>query len=503
MQRTESSKLKKATVTASIATSIGLFLLSPQATEAALGDQTLQPGMQHQDVKELQDLLKQKGYFTFHTSTGYYGDITKAAVEKFQQAEKLTKTGIVDKNTLQAVVQLKKTNLTTLRIGSRGQAITELQDDLRVLGMFNRSSTGYFGSITDTSVREFQLKHGIRITGIADQETLQGIKRIKANGSQPTPQKTSTSRSASPTQVVLKIGSRGASVSEIQSLLKEANLFDYHTITGYYGEITATGVRHFQRLANLPLNGQADAKTVEALKDHLKKVTKEPTPTTTPTPTSPATQVPTKQAETSFLLKVGISSEAVRELQHQLNYLGYFNHRITGYFGPITEASVKEFQKKNSLIADGLVTTSTMNKLVEEATSKRLAPVVLPSETNQEFNAINLVADASQLLGTPYVWGGTTSAGMDCSGFIQNVFQKSKIQLPRTVAQMWNVGQTVSKPKVGDLVFFETYTKGPSHAGIYIGNNQFIHSGASTGVTVSNLTTNYWSSRYLGSKSYK
>lgn len=116
---------------------------------------------------------------------------------------------------------------------------------------------------------------------------------------------------------------------------------------------------------------------------------------------------------------------------------------------------------------------------------------------------INLVADASQLLGTPYLWVGTTSAGMDCSGFIQNVFQKSKIQLPRTVAQMWNVGQAVTKPKVGDIVFFETYTQGPSHAGIYIGNNQFIHSGASTGVTVSNLTTNYWSSRYLGSKSYE
>jgi peptidoglycan hydrolase-like protein with peptidoglycan-binding domain len=439
--------------------------------------------MQHQDVKELQDVLKQKGFFTFHTSTGFYGDITKAAVEKFQQAGNLPKTGIVDNNTLQALVQQKEVSLKTLRVGLSGQAITELQDDLRELGMFNRSSTGYFGPITETSVRQFQLKNGIRVTGIADQVTLQGI---KANVSKPQKQETSRSSSA---QVVLKIGSRGDLVSEVQSLLKEANLFDYHTITGYYGEITATGVRNFQRQANLQINGQADAKTVAALRDHLKKIT--------------ATPTPAKQVESSFLLKVGIRSEAVRELQNQLKDLGYFNHNVTGYFGPITEASVKEFQKKNSLIADGLVTTSTMNKIVEQASSKLLSAVVLPSETNQEFNVINLVADASQLLGTPYLWGGTTSKGMDCSGFIQNVFQKSKIQLPRTVAQMWNVGQSVSKPKVGDIVFFETYTKGPSHAGIYIGNNQFIHSGSSTGVTVSNLTLNYWSSRYLGSKSYK
>lgn len=492
MKKREYSQLKKVTVSASIATSIGLFLLSPLGTEAALGDQTLKPGMQHQDVKELQDVLKQKGYFTFHTSTGFYGDITKAAVEKFQQVGNLPKTGIVDNNTLQAIVQQKEVSLKTLRVGLSGQAITELQDDLRELGMFNRSSTGYFGSITETSVRQFQLKNGIRVTGIADQETLQGIKRIKANTSQPKPQQQETSRSSS-AQVVLKIGSRGDLVSEVQSLLKEANLFDYHTITGYYGEITATGVRNFQRQANLQINGQADANTVAALRDHLKKITE------TPTTQVPA---PAKQVESSFLLKVGISSEAVRELQNQLKDLGYFNHNVTGYFGPITESSVKEFQKKNSLIADGLVTTSTMKKIVEQTSSKLLSTVVLPSETNQEFNVINLVADASQLLGTPYLWGGTTSKGMDCSGFIQNVFQKSKIQLPRTVAQMWNVGQSVSKPKVGDIVFFETYTQGPSHAGIYIGNNQFIQSGSSTGVTISNLTTNYWSSRYLGSKSY-
>lgn len=116
-----------------------------------------------------------------------------------------------------------------------------------------------------------------------------------------------------------------------------------------------------------------------------------------------------------------------------------------------------------------------------------------------KFNVTAMLKTADSLKGIPYLWGGTTPRGFDCSGFITYVFKNHGISLPRTVSDMWNYGAKVSQPQPGDLVFFETYKKGPSHAGIYIGNNQFIHS-ANSGVEVSNLSNSYYKARYLGAK---
>ncbi|MBT2655145.1 LysM peptidoglycan-binding domain-containing protein [Bacillus sp. ISL-18] len=111
-----------------------------------------------------------------------------------------------------------------------------------------------------------------------------------------------------------------------------------------------------------------------------------------------------------------------------------------------------------------------------------------------------VVSEAKKYIGSPYKWAGNTPAGFDCSGFTVYVFNKVGISLPRTAATQWDAGAPVSSPRVGDLVFFETYKVGPSHVGIYLGNNKFI-SAASTGVVISDMTSSYWKTRYLGAKS--
>ncbi len=100
--------------------------------------------------------------------------------------------------------------------------------------------------------------------------------------------------------------------------------------------------------------------------------------------------------------------------------------------------------------------------------------------------------------GTPYKFGGTTKSGFDCSGYVQKVYQDAfQTKLPRTTKEMSKLGKKISKSKlkIGDLVFFRP-TSRYRHVGIYMGNDQFMHSSTSKGVILSNLNNVYWRKKY-------
>ncbi|MDQ0244819.1 hypothetical protein J2S09_002390 [Bacillus fengqiuensis] len=126
------------------------------------------------------------------------------------------------------------------------------------------------------------------------------------------------------------------------------------------------------------------------------------------------------------------------------------------------------------------------------------------AQSNEELvNLEKIVPAAKKYIGVPYKYGGTTASGFDCSGFMQQVFKEVGVQLPRTAAEMYKTGTSVSKSnlQVGDLVFFNTTGKPASHAGIYIGSGQFIHASSSKGITISNLSDPYyWGPKYIGAK---
>ncbi|WP_318506955.1 LysM peptidoglycan-binding domain-containing protein [Bacillus sp. T3] len=112
-----------------------------------------------------------------------------------------------------------------------------------------------------------------------------------------------------------------------------------------------------------------------------------------------------------------------------------------------------------------------------------------------------LINKAKALIGTPYVWGGATTAGFDCSGFIYYLYNQAGQQLPRTSAEgYYSRSYYVSSPQPGDLLFFEnTYKTGISHLGIYIGNNQFIHADSS-GVRITDINNSYYKAHFDGYK---
>lgn len=99
--------------------------------------------------------------------------------------------------------------------------------------------------------------------------------------------------------------------------------------------------------------------------------------------------------------------------------------------------------------------------------------------------ARSVLATADDHVGTKYVWGGETPTGFDCSGFVQYVFRRHGIELPRTSRQQAAVGQsggrTLSALRPGDLMFFATNGTRIDHIAIYAGDDQIIHSSASGG----------------------
>jgi len=303
-----------------LSSSAAIRLLSVALTISILGvaGQALavqQVGSTGPEVANIQRCLKQLGFFNGPVN-GRFASITRSAVINFQRANRLTADGIVGAGTQQALQRACRTGTSggntggELRLGSRGAAVSQLQQNLRRLGYFNGSNTGYFGSETQQAVLSFQRANRIATTGIVGRQTAQAIRNAVNGG-------------VGGEYPQLSEGSTGEAVTRLQQRLRQLGYFNANP-TGNFRGITTEAVMAFQRSAGLPITGVVNLQTWNALDRG---------------------SVPGRPS---------LSTQQIRDLQQRLRDLGYFNSNPTGTVGPMTRDAIIRFQRDYRLTADGI-----------------------------------------------------------------------------------------------------------------------------------------------------
>lgn len=171
--------------------------------------------------------------------------------------------------------------------------------------------------------------------------------------------------------------------------------------------------------------------------------------------------------------------------------------------------SIKQIKELNKLSSDlifigqNLIITSSSDNLAPDSKRENETKTETNTPTEPAAN-VDLISSAKSLLGVPYLWAGSTPKGFDCSGFIYYAFKSVGKNVSRLSTDgYYSRSYYVDTPQIGDLVFFEnTYRKGISHMGIYLGNNQFIHASSSKGVTISSINEAYYQQRLDGFKRF-
>ncbi len=140
---------------------------------------------------------------------------------------------------------------------------------------------------------------------------------------------------------------------------------------------------------------------------------------------------------------------------------------------------------------------------VEETPQRAEAPTA-PAGTSPEIQKLwpGLDKAARSYIGTPYVWGGMTHEGIDCSALTQNSYGENKVKIPRVSRDQWQTGQKVETLREGDLIFFNTMGAGVSHVAMVVDpkNKKFIHASSSKGVMIADLNNKWFGQRYLGAR---
>ena len=319
---------------------------------------TLRPGDKDDEVKLLQQRLKDLGYYTGNI-TGVYNTATTEAVKAFQKKSSLEQDGILGPitrtvlygvNAIYAVptaipvstptpttTPLTPENVIVIRAGSMGEVVRRLQARLQELGYYTSRLDGVYLTDDIEAVRAFQSANGLKVDGKAGYETqtaLYSDSAIRGNANV----------TSGETALVntLRYGSEGNEVTTLQNRLIALGYLA-GSADGKFGRDTKSAVIAFQKANGLSADGVVGTDTSTKLY---------------------ASNVVSNTVSSTQTLRVGAVSDAVRDMQNRLITLGYLeNGEADGKFGVKTSLALIEFQKANGLSADGIAGTKTFAKL--------------------------------------------------------------------------------------------------------------------------------------------
>ena len=363
-----------------------------------------------------------------------------------------------------------------LMIGDQDEYVVALQQRLIEIDLMKGRATGYFGTVTQQAVIDYQTQQGLIVDGKAGPQTLSSLmggdfyisSTRFVNGNENTG--------------AYYPGDKGAAISALQEELKALEYYDYSATTGYYGPITQQAVERFQRTNGLTIDGIAGPETLSVLASGNAKY---------------------------FCIYPGDRGTDVRALQARLMELGYYNYgEITGYFGPITEHALMEFQAQCGLVVDAKAGKNTRALLYAEDAPAWDGVDRVAGESGSSATAsssVDRMLDfAMAQLGKKYVYSTEGPSTFDCSGLVYYVLKYMGVSTARYSASGFSAVDSwvnISSQRYlmpGDLIFFRSDSSSRiSHTGIYIGDGKFIHASASGGCVMISSMTDYYNRNFV------
>ncbi|GLO67597.1 peptidoglycan-binding protein [Oceanobacillus kimchii] len=272
-----------------------------------------QLGKRHEDTKIIKEQLNSIGYGYISVTT-LFGDYMESQVKKFQGDHGLRVNGIADERTLAKLEELASTDV--FELGDRHNALISIKQKLNAIGFDGISETNYFGSWTETRVKQFQEYYGLSVDGKIGPATQEKLNSVYN----------------SPFQN----GKRHEDTKAIKEQLNSIG-YGYITVTTLFGDYMESQVKQFQRDHGLRVNGIADEPTLRKL----------------------------EELASTDVFEYGDRHNALISIKQKLNRVGFDGISETNYFGSWTETRVKQFQEYYHLTVSGKIDGSTQDKLEE------------------------------------------------------------------------------------------------------------------------------------------